>query len=137
VIDAVDIALVTALQADATLATLAPGRVHWGSAPEGVALPCVIVTLQLGESVDEQGGTAHTRDRYQVKVLDRASTKTAASAAASRVDVLLNGQPLTISGRAHMVTVGRDRFALPPERIGSDLWQHVGRDYEVWSDPTP
>lgn len=133
---AVDDAVVAKLQADVVLGGLAPGGVHWGAAPEGTAVPFVLVTLQLGETVDEQGGTAHTRDRYQVKAVDRAIEKTAAVAAANRIDVLLDYQALTVAGQSHMVTLGRDRFVLPPERIGSDLWQHVGRDYEVWSDPS-
>jgi hypothetical protein len=135
VIDAVDVALMAALQADATLAQLAPGGVHRDFEPESTPGRCVILTLQNELPIFEQGGTAHLQTRYQVKVVDQATTKTAAQAAIDRVDAILNGQVLAITGQTHMLTERVDRFAYL-ERVGSSVWQHVGCDYSVWSDPS-
>ena len=95
---------------------------------------CVVVTLQSEESIYQHGGPAHWRARYQVKVVDQATTKTAAQAALDRIDALLNSQPLTLTGQAHMNTDRVDRFD-HIERDGALVWQHVGCDYEVWSTP--
>lgn len=133
-IDAVDAAVMATLQADAQLAQLAPGRVHRDFEPEATVGRSVIVTLQAEVPTFEHGGTAHLQTRYQVKVVDQATTKTAAQAALDRIDALLTSAPLTIAGHTFMLAQRVDRFAYV-ERVGSSLWQHVGADYELWSDP--
>jgi hypothetical protein len=135
-IDAVDNAVVAKLQGDATLLGLAPGNVYMDFAPEGAVNVgrFVIVDLQLETPVYEQSAIAHLIARFQVKVVDRSTTKTAAQAALDRIDTLLHLQPLTIAGHTHMVTnrVGRFHYI---ERDGPLIWQHRGIDVEVWSDP--
>ena len=137
VTDAVDQALMAALLNDATLTALAPGRVHRSFEPEAAAPGrCVIVTLQHEAATEKHGATAFYQTQYAVKVVDQAPTKTAAQAAADRIDAILLGAPLTISGQTHMLTRRVERFE-EVERVGSAIWQHVGADYEVWSTPTP
>jgi hypothetical protein len=135
VIDAVDVALISALQADGTLAALVPGGVHRDFEPESTLGRCVIVTLQSELPTFEQGGTAHLQTRYQVKVVDQSTTKTAAQTALDRIDAILTGPALTITGQTLMAAQRVDRFAYL-ERVGSAVWQHVGADYELWSDPS-
>ncbi len=135
-IDAVDQAVMTVLQADSTLAGLAPGGVHRDVEPETIpAVRAVIVSLQSEQTTFEHGGPAYIQTRYQVKVIDPATTKTAAQAAANRIDELLNGAALTIAGQAYMTSHRVERFAYPERTAAGALWQHVGADYEVWSDP--
>lgn len=136
-IDAIDNAVMSKLQGDATLLSLAPGQVQRDFAPEGAVDigRFVIVNLQTELPTFEQGGTAHLVARYQVKVVDRATTKTAAQAALDRIDTLLNGVALTIAGQTHMISQRVERFAYV-ERDGPLIWQHRGMELEVWSDPS-
>lgn len=135
-IDAIDDAVMAKLQGDATLLSLAPGNVWADSAPEG-AIDIgrfVIVNLQLETPTYELGGVAYVAARYQVKVVDRSTTKTAAQAALDRIDTLLHNVALTIVGHAHMISKRVARFAFK-ELEGPNTWQHRGADYEVYADP--
>lgn len=135
-IDAIDDAVMAKLQGDATLLSLAPGNVWADSAPEG-AIDIgrfVIVNLQLEQVTHEEGGVAYVVPQYQVKVVDRSTTKTAAQAALDRIDTLLHNAPLTIAGHTHMISRRVGRFAFK-ELEGPNTWQHRGAEYEVWADP--
>lgn len=136
-IDAIDDAVMSRLLNDATLTSLAPGRVHRDVAPEGTIEigRFVVVNLQLEDDVPEQGGTAHVIARYQVKVVDRATTKTAAQAALDRIVALLHDAQYAIAGHTLMVSHKVARFALV-ELDADKVWQHRGIDLEVWADPS-
>lgn len=133
-IDAIDTAVMTTLLNDATLTTLAPGRVHRDFAPEGTSAPFVIVNLQTEFPVDEFGGHAYLVAQVQVKAVDQATTTTAAQTALDRCDALLNGTTLTIAGHTALTSKRIRRFGFV-ERDGELRWQHRGADYEVWADP--
>ena len=138
-IDAIDNAVLDTLLGDATLTTLAPGRFYLDLAPEGVQTPFGVVNLQLEQVTPEQitpggDGIAFVVARYQVKIYDKAKTKTAAQLVVNRVDALLHGAALTIAGFSQMVSQRVERFATVT-RDGEFLWQERGADYEVWASP--
>lgn len=132
-----DEALIGRLQADATLATLAPGMVHVDFAPEGAdALGVfVVVNLQIERSELEQGGTAFVIGRFQAKAVGLATSSAAVKAASDRIDALLNGASFSITGMSFMACHRVDRFGYV-ERDGPLIWQHRGCDFELWADPT-
>ena len=134
-IDAVDQAVMTTLQADATLATLATGGVHREYKPESQPSgPFVIVELVDELPTYKHGGIAYQQTSYEIEVVDQSTMKTDAIAVLDRVDALLMG-PLSIAGHTFMTTDRTSRMD-DPERVGSDLWQHVGCVYTIWSCPS-
>lgn len=135
---AVTRALMSALQGDSVLAGLAPGGVQWGVAPEMIAPKrTVIVSMQTAPRVLEQGGVAHLTTRYQVKVVDPATSWASAATAYERIEALLENASLTIQGHACMAVHAVDEFSYIERTDAGGVWQHVGGDYEVWSDPSP
>jgi hypothetical protein len=133
-IDALDDAVLGVLLADATLMTLLPGKVYLDEAPEGVEVPYGVMTLQVETVTLEQGGTAFVTALYDVKVEDRANTKTAAQAALDRIDALLNHVTLAPVGFTQMASHRTERRG-GVRREGPLLWQERGAVYEVWASP--
>lgn len=133
----IDTALIGALQADATLATLAPGGVWPDVAPEGATDRgvFVIVQLQAHEDVDEQAAAvAYEVPRYLVKAVERSSVGAAAAAAYTRVHALLQGVALTITG-FHWMDTRRESRVSYTEQDGPFYWKHTGGIYRVEADP--
>lgn len=132
---AVDAAVVALLQADATLAGLAPGGVFPELAPEKNPTPYVIVALESHEDVQEQGRTAFEDAVYLVMAIDKAEDAAAVNAVYARAHAVLAAGPLTVSGFTTMdvVRLGRQRLA---ERDGSVIWRFVGGRYRVQVDPS-
>ena len=135
-IDAIDDAVLTTLQADGTLAGLAPGGVHLDFVPEGTIEIGRFVVMQLVSEVYEfeHGGVACAVARYRLDAVDRATTKTAAQAALDQVNTVMLGS-LTIAGHTHMRSKRVERRATI-EVDGPDIWQHRIAEYEVWADPS-
>jgi hypothetical protein len=132
VLAAPDEALIGRLLADATLTTLAPGRVHLDFAPEGTPEPFVVVNLQIEQATLHQSETAFVVGRYQVKAVHRSPSATAAKAVADRIDALLNHATFAIVGMALMACHRVERFGYV-ERDANYFWQHRGADYELWA----
>ena len=133
----VDTAVVALLQADATLASLAPGGVWRDVAPEGAVDQgvFVIVQLQAHEDVDEQAQrVGYEIPRYLAKAVSQDSDGAAAAAAYARVHALLQGQALTITGYHHMDTRRESRVSYT-EPDGAVLWKHDGGLYRVEAHP--
>jgi predicted esterase YcpF (UPF0227 family) len=126
--------VMTVLQADATLATAAPGGVHRHVAPESVAEPFVIVSPQINTPTNQFGGEAYEVARIQVKAVANSTSGSGAQTAADRIDVLLNHATLAITGYAQMLSERVETFEYI-ERDGDHRWQHRGADYQVWGDP--
>lgn len=125
----------TTLQADATLATAAPGGVHRHFAPESTTGAFVVVTPQLNTPTYDEGGEAYEVARVQVKAVERSTTGSGAQTAADRVDALLNQATLTIAGFSCMTCHRVETFEFV-ERDSMHVWQHRGADYEIWADPS-
>lgn len=129
---AIDEAVITRLQGDATLLALAPGGIWPDSAPESLTSCYVLVTLQIETPVHQLGGIAYLVARLQVSAIAPSLTSTTAKAAADRVDVMLHGARFTITGQTYLDCKRVERFGYS-EQDGPLVWQHRGFDYEVWS----
>ncbi|MGE0363369.1 MAG: DUF3168 domain-containing protein [Vicinamibacterales bacterium] len=130
----VDAALVALLQADATLAGLAPGGVYPEMAPEQNSTPYVVVILETHEDVQEENRPAYEQATYLVVAIDKADDAAAANAAYGQVHAALTAATLAPSGYHTMdlVRTGRMRQA---ERDGSVIWRYVGGRYRWQGHP--
>lgn len=133
---AIDAAVVAKLQADATLAGLAPGGIWPDLAPEQASTPYVVVLLESHDDADEMpGAQAFERAAYLVTAIDKSSDAAAANAAYNRAHAVLTGSALMVTGYTVMDVrrAGRQRSA---ERDGPVIWRFVGGRYVVEADPT-
>jgi len=140
---AVDTAVITHLAGDATLATLLPGGVHFGLAPQGKTA-FALVTIDETADVAVFAETAAARRAievitYAVAAVVQTSAMGPATQAAARIDALLADQPLTVPGYGWLSTVRVDRIRDPGELDPSDKsirWQHHGGRYRVQVTPS-
>jgi hypothetical protein len=131
----IDNALIAKLGADATLLALVPNGVYWGEAPPNSTR---FVIVSLVEEIDYQqfGSRSHEETLYAVeaRMLSTVATGANIKAAAARIDVLLENQPLTIPGYSHMTTFRDSRIRLDPEVDENDStirWYRRGGNYRV------
>lgn len=132
----IDAALVTLLQTDAQLKTLAPDGVY-----VDVALPnkkqFVIVSVILAEDRAQFGGRALEDVQYLVKaVMLTKTTDTVpnnSKAAAARIDALLEDQPFTANGYGWMTAhrEERVRYTEVDDVDATIRWLHRGGRYRV------
>lgn len=133
----IDNALVAKLGADSTLLSLCPNGVFWDEAPPG-STRFVIVSLidELDEAVF--GGRAFEDALYLVEARMLSTAGGNINAAAARIDVLLDDQPLTIgspaaqvTGYQHMATFRESRVRLTEvdEIDPSIRWLRRGGNY--------
>ena len=140
---AVDTAVITHLASDATLATLLPGGVHFGLAPQGKTA-FALVTLDESADVAVFAETPAQRRAievvtYAVQAVVLTSAMAPATDAAARIDALLEDQPLTVPGYGWLSTVRVERIRDPGELDPSDKsirWQHHGGRYRVQVAPS-
>lgn len=128
----IDNALIAKLGADATLLALAPNGVYWGEAPPG-STRFVIVSLADAQDVPMFGGRAFEDALYLVKAVMLSTAGGDPKAAAARIDVLLDQQPLTVSGYS-VTIVRRETRERQTEVDGADAslrWFHRGGSYRV------
>jgi hypothetical protein len=129
----IDAALVTTLSSDATLLGLCPNGVYIDEAPPG-STRFVIVSLFDARDTPVFGRRAieHALYRVEARML---STVPGANikAAAARIDVLLEDQPLTVTGYTWMALhrEERVRFTEVDEVDPSIRWYHRGGVYRV------
>ena len=134
---AIDAALVTKLFGDATLMALTPDGVFIDVAATG-GTRFVIVSLVTAFDEPMLGGRAYEEAEYLVKAVHQSTSPASVRSAAARIDVLLDNQPLTVTGYEHMVTrrVERVRFTEVDEVNQDTRWQHSGGRYAVSVSPT-
>jgi len=140
---AIDAALVTKLSSDATLLGLMPNGVYFDQAPPGSSR---FVLISLVNSHDEpmmDADRAFEEATYLVKAVGLSAPSVtlpvnAMRDAAARIDALLEGGTLTISGYGLMVMrrVESIRALEVDEADESIRWQHRGGMYEVVVSPT-
>lgn len=134
------------LRADAALAMLAPGGVHFDVGPAGETRPFVLYRVQAGERVTTHDRGGFEQIRYSVTgvvppletTAGRHSRGAEAAAIARRLGVLLEGARFAAAGWT--VT----RCEIDPhfgpialkEVDGDRVWQHRGRIWDVWATPT-
>jgi hypothetical protein len=140
---AVDTAVITTLAADAALAALLPGGVHFGLAPQGVT---AFALVSVDETVDVAVFAETPAKRraievitYVVQAVLPTSAMGPATQAAARIDALLEDQPLTIPGYGWLSTVRVERLRPPgdPDPVDKNIrWQQTGGRYRVQVTPT-
>ncbi len=129
---AIDAALVTRLLNDTTLMAYAVDGVFFEeAAPKSTRF--VIVSLIDEHDEPMFGGRAWEDALYLVKFVALASTGVNARAAAARIDVLLEDQPLTASGYTWMTMHREARIRMAEvDQIDSSIrWIHFGGHYRV------
>lgn len=128
---AIDNALMAKLAGDSALLALMPNGVAWEQAP---ANSTKFVIVSLLSSLDESkfGGRAREEAVYLVKAVSRDPTANMPGAA-QRINDLLDGQTLTITGYTLMVLrrIERVRTTERDEVDRSIFWYHRGGHYEL------
>jgi len=128
-VNAIDVALVTKL-GDATLAALAPGGIWLTQAPPAMNATHIVYTLATGDNEQQFGGIAWKERYYTIEAI--ATTKAAADAAAARIDALLDGGTLTITGQICMkVEAQGDEIKDVEDLNGDTRYYHSGDTYLV------
>jgi len=139
---AVDTALITHLAGDATLASLLPGGVHFGLAPQGTTA-FALVTIDETADVSVFSDTPAKRRAievvtYTVEAVLPTKSLIPTNQAAARIDALLEDQPLTIPGYGWLSTVRVERLRPAGELdpvMKEIRWQHTGGRYRVQVAP--
>lgn len=129
--DAIEDALVTALALDATLVGLAPGGVWQDIAPDHVSETFVVWAQMSANDTRVQASTNQRKlEDVQVMVKALATSRESARAAAVRIDAILEGVRLTITGyRAR--SLGRIERVSYVERTDVETWYHRGGVYRL------
>lgn len=130
---AVDAALIAKLASDATLMTLCPDGVFADVSASGKTR-FVVVSLSTSHDEPMEGARAYEEMAYLAKAVMLDTSSVNARAAAARIDALLEGQPLTITGYKHMLLsrVERIRYTEVDPDNNDTRWQHQGGLYELW-----
>lgn len=134
---AVDAALIAKLSGDATLTTLAPGGIYWDMAPQGVAMPFLIVSQIDHVDAYAMRSQAYEEIGYLVKAVDANTSGTAAQNAADRVQTLLQDTTLAPTGYRTFLVQRRERVRYVEIDDESDRrYQHRGGIYDVFAEAT-
>lgn len=128
----IDNAIVALLGGDATLLGYLPNGAYLDEAPPG-ATRFAIVSLLDSEDVLQFGGRATESGLYLVKAVGLSTTSPNMKAAAARVDALLEGATLTVSGYTTMTVhrVSRVRTTEVDDDDAALRWYHRGGLYRV------
>jgi len=133
---AVDIALVGALAADATLTALVPDGI-WLDVGTRNMTRYVVVQHQIHTDDDGFGGTLYETFRYRITARVLQTTGGDVNAAADRIHQILQDQLLTIAGYTHGSTLRVERVKTTEiDPVDNDIrWQVAGGDYELFVSP--
>lgn len=128
----IDAAISAKLLADATLMALVPDGVYFDVAKKS-ANRFVIISLLSGLDEPMLGGRAYEAPLYLVKAVDHSTSGLNVKAAAARIDVLLDHQPLTITGYGLMMMRREERIRITEGDPNDEdnRWQHRGGHYAV------
>lgn len=129
---AIDTALITRLQSDATLMGYMPDGVWFDYAPQG-SQRFVLVSLVENVDVPIFAARAIESVRYLVKAVELASGSGKTGPAAARIDALLENTTLVVSGygASACYRVQRVRYVEVDDDDPAIRWQHRGGHYEV------
>jgi hypothetical protein len=130
--DAIDAMMMTVLGGDATLATLAPGGVWRGLAPEGTAGTVVVFSNASGTDDYTLKTRAYTVYRYLVKAIAPGESSVPANNAASRIDALLSDATPTLASGT-LMSMRREQTVSMPEARGGETYQHAGGYYTIYA----
>ena len=132
---ALDMAVVTALTADAALRTLLPDGIWWNVAPQG-RTKFVAIALETAVDTYEENRAAFEQPVYRIEAVAKESTTATVDAAADRIRVLMGGT-LTATGY-HLMRVERRERVKHGEHDPGDaavVWQYHGGLYEIQAEP--
>lgn len=132
---AVDVAVFTALRADATLTSLAPDGVWPDVAPQKLT-QFVIVSQPTHEDTYEENREAFERFTYLVKAVIKTTSTTIANQAESRIRAAVEGIT-TITGYRRINMQRTERVAyteVDPDNPDAH-WQHRGGLFELLVEP--
>lgn len=135
----IDNALVAKLQADTALLALMPDGVYFNDkGPWPGAKRYVEVSLVTTDDVPMLQRRSHEEIRYQVKAVGLSKLNPDVNGAAARIDALLEGGSLTVSGYTCMVIKREQRIRYPePDADDPTLrWWHRGAHYTVMMSVT-
>jgi hypothetical protein len=134
---AVDGAVVSVLLADAALMAIAPDGVFIDISPSGSTRFVIVSRVPEADMGRMFGADAYAQLSYLVKVVDKNTSGTKAVQGAARIDAVLVGQPLPLTGYQHMQTELDDpvRFVETDDDEPDTRWQHAGGRYAVWVSP--
>lgn len=125
-----DTALATLLS-DATLtADGCTGAFH-GIAPEGQAFPYLVFQEMAAPRAYTMGGRKIVQAVYAIKAMDQGDDQARATTLRDRVDALLTGQSLAVSGWTHMRSEMEETFDLP-DRVSGETYQQIGGRFRIW-----
>lgn len=136
---AVDSALVTLLQSDATLKAWLPDGVFFDSAPQGAKRFAIVHVDDHEDEYVLEGKKGFEHFEYFVKAVIFSNSATDARNACARIDALLhNGEArVTPTGYrvVHLQRIHYRRYS-EPDVDPSQHWQHEGASYECDVVPT-
>lgn len=134
---AIDAAVIAKLANDATLTGLAPGGIYRDTAPQGVTTPFVIVSQVDHDDAYAIGSAAYQQVTYLIKGVHQSTSGTTAQQIADRIQVLLQGAALTMTGYRLMLLDREGSIAYTEVDDGSDRrYQHRGGTYTVTAEAT-
>lgn len=128
--------MIAKLANDATLTDLMTDGVYMDVVPSGKT-KFVIVSQVIHEDEYVFEGRAFERFTYLVKAVSLDTSGTDVKTAAARIDTLLQGVALTITGYSHCLTRRTERLRMTEvDDVNHDIrWQHRGGRYEVVVSP--
>ena len=133
--------LYSTLQADSTLASLAPGGIHRSIAPNDTATPVIIISFQSGIDVlTTTGVRLMVNALYQVKAVDQAANMAGIVAAANQLDIVLGGSQgirnVSVSGGGYVLSCVREGpLAYDDSKlVVGALWSYLGGLYRVYAE---
>ena len=131
-LSAIDKWLYTTLSTDATLAAIVSTRVYDTLAVETATFPYVVFSFQGGSDVRTNGADRiMVSGLYQVKVVGKGGAFSSLTAAASRIDVLLNAKYGTnTDGEVWAVRTQPIKYLEVSEGV---QYRHLGGLYRVWA----
>lgn len=133
--------LMSTLQADSTLAALAPGGIFRSIAPTGTQTPVIIIAFQAGTDVITTTGVRlMVNALYQVKAVGPASDMQSIVNASSQVDIVLGGSQgirnVSVSGGGYVLSCVREGpLAYDDTKlVVGQLWSYLGGLYRVYAE---
>lgn len=129
--------MINKLLTDTQLSALMTDGVWWEIAPHGKT-KVVIVKLMAHTVTAMYGGRAYEEPVYLVKAVALGTTGTDVKAAAARIDALLDGGTLVISGYTVMaIQLQEYVHYVEADPTNADArWQHYGGLYGITVSPT-
>lgn len=117
------------------MALTGDGDAYYQRAPQDATTPMVIFSKQSGDRVLAFAGNDVKPQVWLVKAVSREDSASAAEDIDARVETVLNGATLIITGHNHLY-LRRESDVTYPEDDGAETYQHVGALYRIVVEAT-